>query len=590
MAQEAQSHSTMSRGLVIWEVGRRDFGFEATMARALGIHPVVAGILRGRGITSLEDARAFLQPSFDQLHDPFLLPDMPAAVGRIRAAVDKREVVLVHGDYDVDGLTAAALMVRFLSKLGADVQYYIPNRLTDRYGLNADAVRQAARYGASLVIAVDCGVVDNDAVAVAREAGMDVVVIDHHEPGEVLPEACAVVDPKRADSRYPERELAGVGLCFKTASAVCEAAGLPQDSLRKAFLDLVALGTIADVVPLFGENRVFTYYGLRCLASTRKVGLQALMRICSLDGAVRAQDVAFRMAPRMNAAGRMGDATDALELLLTDDEQEALRLALQLENANRERQREQERTYREALRLLETQADVDSDHVLVLAREDWHVGVMGIVASKILERHGRPVVLLTSDGEEARGSARSVEEFDISQALEACSDTLIRYGGHALAAGVTLKTRDIHEFRTRLNGLAAEAMAARALSPRRVMDSELLLDEVDAELLEGLQALEPYGQGNPSPLFLTRGAEVLEMRAVGRDEQHLKLFVSQGDRPVDCIGFGLAHALRWLRRGDRVDLCHTPEINEFNGVRGVQLRLEDIRPAEQGACEATSAR
>lgn len=552
------------------------------MARALGVHPAIAAMMRGRGIDSLDAAREFLNPDLASLHDPFELPDMDRAVDRIVKAVTDREVVMVHGDYDVDGVTGCALLVRFLSKLGADVQYFIPHRQIDHYGLNLEAMRQAARLGADLAIAVDCGVTALEPIAEARRLGLDVIVIDHHEPVDTLPDADAIIDPKRADSRYPERDLASVGLCFKTASAVCARMGLSQESLERAFLDLVALGTVADVVPLLGENRVLTCHGLRLVPQTRKVGLRALLRLCNLNGAVRSSDVAFRLAPRMNAAGRMGDATEALELLLTDDEEDAIRLALQLENANRERQREQESMYREALKMLDAM-DLDSERVLVLASPDWHVGVVGIVASKLLERHGRPTVLLVEEGDEARGSARSVREFDISAALERCSDTLLAHGGHALAAGLTLRMADLETFRERLNAVAHEALETCDLRPRLRIDAELLLDEIDAELLEGLDGLEPYGQGNPAPLFITRGVDVLDARAVGRDEHHLKLFVCQGDRPVDCIGFGLGHLKKTLQRGMMVDICHSPEINEFNGMRGIQLRLEAIRPTA-GAC------
>jgi single-stranded-DNA-specific exonuclease len=419
----------------------------------------------------------------------------------------------------------------------------------------------------------------NEAVDEARKLGLDVIVIDHHEAGDALPDALAIVDPKRDDAQYPERDLASVGLCFKVGSAVCERLGLPQGSLQRAYLDLVAMGTVADVVPLLGENRIFTHFGLGLLPRTRKTGLRALLRMCNLDGQVRSSDIAFRLAPRMNAVGRMGDATDALDLLLTDDEEEATRLALQLENANRERQREQENTYRDALRMLDEQVDTENDRVFVLSSADWHVGVVGIVASKILERHGRPAILLVEQGDVARGSARSIGSFDISEALNRCRDTLIRFGGHALAAGLTLRTEHLDEFRARLNEVASELMPQESLCRRIKIDGELLLDEIDTELLDGLRSLEPYGQSNPDPLFITRRVEVLDFKTVGRDDQHLKLFVSQGERPVDCIGFGLGQESSWLERGTLLDICHTPEINEFNGLRGLQLRLEAIRAA-----------
>jgi single-stranded-DNA-specific exonuclease len=551
------------------------------MARALGTHPVVAGLLCARGIGDVEAGRRFLSPGLETLHDPFLLPDMDLAAARIVQAIERRETVMVHGDYDVDGVTSTALMVRFLSKCGADVQYFIPHRQINQYGLNAGAITSAAEAGASLVLALDCGVTALEAVATGRQLGLDVVVIDHHEPGERLPDATAVVDPKRHDSQYPERDLATVGLAFKTASAVCQLMDLPQESLQRAFLDLVAMGTIADVVPLLGENRTLTLHGLRLLPQTRKVGLRILLQSCNVTGRVRASDIAFRVAPRINAVGRMGDATEALELLLTEDEGEATRLALHLETANRERQRKQETAYREALGMLDREADLERDRVLVLASPDWHVGVVGIVASKLLERHGRPCVLLVEEGDEARGSARSVGRFDIASALGACSDTLIRYGGHALAAGLAVRLEDLDTFRQRLNGLAAEVLVEADLVPRLRVDAELLLDEIDGELLEDLERMEPFGQCNPAPVFVTRNCDVLDVRGVGREGTHLKMYVSQGERPIECIGFGMVPEVPWLEPGRAVDLCYSPEINEYNGTRGVQLRLEAVRPAER---------
>jgi len=553
------------------------------MARAVDIHPVIAGVMRSRGIESVEAARQFLHPELAALHDPFGLPDMDVAAKRLVAAVQGKETVVVHGDYDVDGVTASALLVRFLSKLGANCQYFIPHRQIDHYGLSVDAVRQAAQQGATLAIATDCGVTALEPIAEARRLGLDVVVIDHHEPGPILPEANAVVDPKREDATYPERDLASVGLCFKVASAVCQLLDIPQQSLQRAFLDIVALGTVADVVPLQGENRILTHHGLKLIPESRKAGLQALLRMCNLGGDIRASDIAFRIAPRMNAVGRMGDATDALELLLTDDDAEANRMALGLENANRARQKEQQKTYVEARQMLRDSVDLERDPVVVLCSESWHVGVVGIVASKIVETHARPAILMVQEGDEIRGSARSVHGFDISQALADCADLLLSYGGHSLAAGLSLEVAQLEGFRSRLNALAGETLVQADLRPRMQIDAELLLDEVDEELLEGIAMLEPFGQANAAPLFATENAEVLDARAVGRDAQHLKLFVAQGDRPVDCIGFGMGDATEWLRRGDAVDICHTPEINEYNGTRGVQLRMQAIRPAN-GAC------
>ena len=359
--------------------------------------------------------------------------------------------MLIHGDYDADGLTGTALLSRVLSKFGCRVQYYVPHRIREQYGLSAAAIERASELGATLLVAVDCGVSDFEAVAVARRCGMDVIIVDHHEPGAHLPEGAWVVDPKRADSRYPERDLAAVGLAFKVASALCRHERVAESSLQRNFLDLAAVGTIADVVPLRGENRLIAANGLELLGQTRSQGLQALLDICSVTRPVRAADIAFRVAPRLNAVGRVGDGTDGLEMLLTDDPQEARRLALHLDSMNRDRQREQELVYTDALQMIRDEVDLDNTRVIVLASPDWHVGVVGIVASKLLEQYNRPAIMLVEDRGQLRGSARSVGSFDITAALGACSSCLLRFGGHALAAGLTLKPEDLEEFRRRLN-------------------------------------------------------------------------------------------------------------------------------------------
>jgi single-stranded-DNA-specific exonuclease len=562
-----------------WTVRPRDYDFETQLSASLGLPSIVGSVLRNRGIDTVEKARDFLTPSLSLLHDPFRLHEMSAAVDRIAFALANRETILVHGDYDVDGVTSAALLIRFLSKLGGDIQYYIPHRMHDRYGLGSRAIQQAADAGVKLVIAVDCGVSDREAVAVARQRGMDVIIVDHHEPPEELPEGAIIVDPKRTECDYPERELASVGLAFKVASALCERLKIPAASMQRAFLDLVALGTIADVAPLLGENRIMTSAGLQLMPQTRKVGLQALMRLCNLGDTVRASDVAFRLAPRINAVGRMGDAADALELFLTDDEVEATRLALHLDSLNRQRQQTQEATFREAFRRIEEEIDLDEHHVVVLSAPHWHAGVLGIVAAKVLQAHGRPAILLTEEDGEMRGSARSIPGFDIAAALEQCSGCLLRYGGHSLAAGLALNSHDLEEFRQRLNAIAADSLAGVDLSPRIEADAEVTLSEITPDLIAGLDRVQPCGHGNAVPLFMASGVEILECRAVGGDGQHLKLYVTQDGRTLDCIGFGLGGECENHDRRDEVDLCFTPEFNEYNGSRGLQLRLEGIRPA-----------
>ncbi|MEA3400487.1 MAG: single-stranded-DNA-specific exonuclease RecJ [Armatimonadota bacterium] len=568
---------TFSRG-TDWIITPRDRDAEQRLARELAIHPILAAILVGRGRGEPSQAERFLRPSLDELHDPFLLPDMEPAVERLLRALQQREPILVHGDYDADGITSAALLVRFLSVLGANVHYFLPHRFEDSYGLSERAVRASAGR-AELIIAVDCGVRDHQAVGRACAQGQDVIVVDHHEPGGQLPEGALVVDPKRPASEYPERELAAVGLAFKLASAVCQRLEMPQKSLQRAFLDLVAIGTIADVSPLTGENRVLVGAGLQLLPYSRKVGLQVLLELCELGESVSARDVAFRIGPRLNAVGRMADATDALELLLTDDEMAARRSALHLDSLNRQRRSEQDQTLREALQMIEREVDLERDRVVVLARQGWHRGVVGIVASKVLETTGLPTLLIAVEGDQGRGSARSIAAFNVAEALGACDDLLDRYGGHSLAAGCELHVDRVAELRERLNGLGRESISEEDLRQRVRADAEVALSEVDQELAVQLSALEPCGEGNPEPLLVARGVTVKQARTVGAGGKHLKLLVEGGGRHLDCIGFGLADALSHTRSGSRVDLCFTPKMDDYTGVPRLQLQLEDIRPA-----------
>lgn len=547
------------------------------MAEALSLPAAVAAVLLNRGVTSVEAGRRFLSPPPSGLYDPFLLPDMEPAVARVQQALANREPVLIHGDYDADGVTSTALLVRALSKLGLDTHYFIPHRFHDHYGISARAIRMAAKKGLGLLISVDCGVSDHEMIAEARRAGIDVIVIDHHQPGETLPVETLVVDPKRADSEYPFVELTAVGLAYKFACALCQKLDIGEPSLARAFLDLVAVGTIADVAPLQDENRALCSTGLRLLPQTRKHGLRALMNICDISSTPSAMDIAFRIAPRLNAVGRMGDANDALELLLTDDDDEALRLALSLEALNRQRQREQERIYQQAKRQAELLLADEDYPALVLSGEDWHLGVVGIVASKILEDYNRPAVIICEDDGLCRGSGRSLVGFNMAQAFAQCSDLVERAGGHALAGGLTLTRDNIPAVRQRLCELAAQSLTETDLRPVLDLDYNLEPQDISPNFVTALQKLEPFGQDNPSPLFMTEELEVLAVRQVGRDSNHLKLTVGAERRAFDAIGFGMGSEARWIEPGMLVDLAHTPELNEYNGNVGLQLRLTAVR-------------
>lgn len=555
--------------------------FEQALTDALGVPPIVAAVLRNRNVHDATAARDFLNPPAVSLHDPFLLPDMAGAVDRVLQARDAGEHILVHGDYDADGVTSAALLVRALSKLGCNVHYFIPHRQHDRYGLSQRAVKMAGKKGLGLLICVDCGVSDHEMIEQARTEGIEVIVLDHHYPAETLPPGALVVDPKRTDSRYPFGELTAVGLAYKFVCALSQRLDIPEQSVARAFLDLVCVGTIADVAPLVDENRALCSAGLRLLGETKKPGLRALLDICDVNGTPTAMDVAFRIAPRLNAVGRMGDATEALELLLSDSQDAALKLVLNLEALNRQRQREQERTYQEAREQAERLLDEEDYPVLVLSREAWHVGVVGIVASKILEEFGRPAIVIVESDDMCHGSGRSLPGFHLAEAFACCGDLLERAGGHALAGGLTLRRGQITRVRQRLCELASESLDEADLAPRLDLDATIQATEITPVLAQALKGLEPCGHANPSPVFLSPAVEVLNVRQVGRENHHLKLTVGAGRMAFDAIGFGLGHEATWLRRGMAIDLAHTPELNEFNGSVGLQLRLEAVREVSE---------
>ncbi len=561
-----------------WVAKPRDVSRERQLAQALSIHPVLAAVLVSRGLNSPAAASAFLSPSLDSLHDPFELPDLAAAVDRLLAALEGGEPILVHGDYDADGVTSTALLVRFLTKLGGQVHYYLPHRFNDAYGLSERAVRAAANK-VKIILAVDCGVRDHEVIAAAQQQGQEVIVVDHHEPAETLPPGALVIDPKREDSTYPERELAAVGLAFKLASAICERRDLPQRSLQRAFLDLVAIGTIADVAPLVGENRTLTHAGLQVLPHTRKVGLQVLLELCELHEPISARDVAFRIGPRINAVGRMADAHEALALLLADDETEARRTALHLESVNRQRQREQATTFGQAMEMVNAEVDLEGDRVILLARPGWHRGVLGIVAAKVLEATGLPAVMLSVEGEEARGSARSIPAFDIARALAQCDDVLLRYGGHALAAGLSVASERVDELRDRLNELGRAWIKEDDLRPRVHADCEVDFAEVDDDLAAGLARLEPCGEHNPQPLLVGRGARVIEARRVGADGKHLKLFLSAAGCHFEAIAFGHGQEMSWTQPGCELDMVFSPRMDDYGGLPRLQLVVEELKRA-----------
>ncbi|HEY8418570.1 MAG TPA: single-stranded-DNA-specific exonuclease RecJ [Limnochordales bacterium] len=553
------------------------------LQRAVGVSRVVARLLAARGFTEPDAVRAFLRPDLSGLHDPWALPDMRLAVARLARAVAAGETLAVYGDYDVDGQTSVALMVRTLKGLGANVRWYIPERQSEGYGLNRDAVERLAAEGVSLLVTVDCGVQSLAEVARARELGMDVVVTDHHEPGPVLPDAAAVINPKRADSRYPFRELAGVGVAYKLLTALGQELGRPLPDADG--LALVALGTIADVCPLVGENRILVKAGLERIHLRPPVGLAALAEAAGLDHRrLTAHHVAFGLAPRLNAAGRLHHARMGVELLLSDDPKAAAALAQQLNEANRERQQIEADILAESIAQVERD-NLLADWVLVVAGAGWHPGVIGIVAARLVERFARPAVVVALDGEEGKGSARSIAGFDLFWALSQCHDLLVRYGGHALAAGLTVPRAALPALRARLNEVAARVLGPADLLPQVRVDLQVSLGEVTEELVRELEALAPFGAGNPAPLLAAGGVRVLMARPVGAGGEHLRLSLRcpETGQVHEAVAFGAGHLLGAAAPGSELDVAFTPQLNEGFGRTRVDLVLRSARSPEASA-------
>ena len=563
----------------VWNVPpAADAGEVEALVRALRLPEALCRILAVRGLGHPEAANRFLRPRLEHLSDPALLADGPRAAGRIADAVRAGETILVHGDYDVDGICATALLTRWLGSQGARVVPFVPHRLRDGYDFSTAGLQAARDAGATLIVTADCGTVAHAPIAAAAAEGRDVVVTDHHTPGETHPPGFALVNPHRADCPYPDKDLCGTGLAYRLAELVGRAlAADPADLTR--YLDLVALATVADLVPLRGENRILTSYGLRRMATTTVPGLAALMEASGTSPEeLTAGKIGFVLAPRINAAGRIGDSADALRLLLTDDRQEARAGAAALEEINRDRRAEDRRTQEEAFAQLERDYDPERDFGLVLAGEGWHPGVIGIVASRVVERIHRPVVMVALEGQKGRGSARSIPGFHLYEALSACSGLLDRFGGHEQAAGMDVDRARVPELREAFNAEARARLRPEDLRP--VLHPDLSVDpsEVDLDLVRWLAYLGPHGIGNPGPLFRSDGLHLDGPREVGQG--HLKAVLRNGRARLEAIGFGVAE--RYPPESlppTPHDVLYKVERNEWRGRVSVQARLVDLKPS-----------
>lgn len=556
---------------------KKEYDAEQYLMEILNIPRIIATILVNRGITTYEGAREFFKSDWGDLHDPYLMIDMDKAVDRIIQALDHRERIFIYGDYDVDGITSVSLLALFFRKIGRDIVYHIPNRLEEGYGLSKEGIEYAQKMGSNLIITVDCGITAIEEVKLAKSLGMDVIISDHHVPGQFIPDAVAALDPKRDDCQYPFKELAGVGVAYKLIQAVSDRLNLNELEHQK-HIDLVALGIAADIVPMIDENRLLVTKGLERLNQLENVGIRSLIQTTGLEGKkIGTGQVVFILAPRINAVGRLGNAERAVQLLISESEPEAREIAHIMESENQNRKNIDEETFLDAQSLVKSQCDINNDKALILAKNGWHSGVIGIVASRIVEQYFRPTILIALDNGLGKGSARSIPNFDIYMALKECAKYLINYGGHRYAAGLTIQKDRINHFKKRFQEVATEMINENDLIQKLYIDSEIRLSEINGKMLRLLNLFAPFGPQNLRPLFLSRNLQVIgSPRIVGNN--HLKFKVRQDEGVFDTIGFNLGSLLYRLAPGENnLDMVYMVEENQWNGQSKIQLRVKDLR-------------
>lgn len=566
-----------------WIVKEVDIKVALRLSQYLGLQVATASVLAGRGLSTLEDGQAFLTPSFATMPDPFLLKGMEAAVARLVVARNSGEYVCIYGDYDVDGISGTALLVSFLRRTGLNCSYFIPNRFDDGYGLNRDSLERIIALGATLIVSVDCGITSVEEAVFCRHQNIDLVILDHHTPKENIPDACAVVNPMQQGCLYPFKSLAGVGVAFNLLIALRSrmrqngffVGGETEPDVRE-WLDLVALGTISDVVPLVGQNRLYAYFGLKQMAATKRPGLIALKRVAGVKGSVTSGQVGFRLAPRLNAAGRLESAVPGVEILLGSDPVETAVIAGELDAANTERQTIERQIFNEAVDLVENGGNYPACRSIVLASSAWHQGVVGIVASRIAERYHRPAIMIALDGDgNGKGSGRSISGFHLLEALNCCAEYLDRFGGHRYAAGVGVRGAKLKLFADAFEEAATRIFGDDELLPALDIDIEVCPADVTVLLARELKRLEPFGAGNPEPTFLMRGLKVADRRVVG--DGHLKLRLTAEGHIFSAIAFRQADS----NFDGLIDIAFYPEINLWNNSETLQLRIKDIRAMEE---------
>ncbi|MFP4023471.1 MAG: single-stranded-DNA-specific exonuclease RecJ [Thiohalospira sp.] len=551
------------------------------LAKELNIEPVLANLLVQRGVKTFEQSKAFFRPSLDNLYDPFLMKDMNLAIERIEKAIHNNENILIYGDYDVDGTTSVALVYTFLKSIYPNVGYYVPDRYSEGYGISLQGIQHAQENNYSLIIALDCGIKANEKIKYAKKQGIDFIICDHHYPGSELPVAAAVLDPKRSDCNYPFKELSGCGVGFKLIQAFARTNNIPFEKLI-TYLDLVVVSIASDIVPIVDENRILAHFGLIQLNEKPRQGLKSIIKLSGLSGkTINIDDIVFKIGPRINAAGRMESADKAVELLLSNNSAKAKTAANSVNFFNDARKNIDRHITQEALRMLAREQEMGERKTTVLYNSEWHKGVVGIVASRLIETYYRPTVILTSSNGLATGSARSVAGFDIYQAIEACSDLLDNFGGHMYAAGLTMQIDKIDEFRNRFEKVVSEKIMEEQLIPQVEIDAELKLSDITPRFYRILKQFQPFGPENMAPVFVTRDvADNGEGRIVGVSKEHLKLSIIQENDPFKnyaAIAFQQANLYEYIHSGDFFDICYSVDENCFRGITTLQLNIKDMK-------------
>ena len=554
-----------------WECYEVDNKKVKELVDQYGINELLARILVNKNITNKNDMSIFMNPTRKDFHDPFLMPDMEIAINRLLKAIENNQKIIIYGDYDADGITSTTVLKLFLEERGMDVSTYIPNRLNEGYGLNKGAIKEIYDDGFRLMVTVDCGISGIEEVEYANSLGIEMIITDHHEPAESLPNAIAVVDAKRKDNEYPFNQLAGVGVVFKVIQALSMRLGLDEKEYLK-YLDIVCIGTISDIVPLVDENRVIAKLGLKLVAQTRNIGLRALIEIIGFKN-IDSSSVSFGIAPRINACGRMGNEKLALDLFLCKDKNEAKKLAVKLNEYNIERQSIEKQMYDEAVKIID---ENEKDKAcIIVGKEGWHHGIIGIVSSKITEMYFKPSILICFEGNEGKGSGRSIPGFDLHEALMNCKQYLKKFGGHAMAVGVTVDKSEFGKFKSELEEYAKSCNVDKIV-PIINVDSELSLKDINVEAVKSLSLLEPYGEANKMPLFLFRNLKINSIRSLS-EGKHLKLSLKDENFMVDAIGFNMGELSEKYLLDDKVDIVGSLDINSYGGNESVQIVLKDIR-------------